>query len=382
MQTTLQPQAGNSAAWIATHRVSIVRSIAVLLLYWAAASLTTAAFMERWSFREEGDRFDLPRMLEQRAERPFAYRTLVPSAVSYVISLLPVSFKARLAGKLDGGSQLRTRFFKAEGSVAWTPDFSLAYHLIYYLDFTCLLLTLVVLRAIGAQLPGASVLAADFCPLGFCILLPIVFLAGGYFYDFPELLFLALAFLAALRGWCVVLVILVPVAAANKETAILLPLLVSPLLIARSGFRAAAITGVVAMLLGVCVLVAIRILRAGNPGSGIEFHLIDNLLFWLTPTAYLQFTSILAPGIPFPKPQNVLLLGTLATMILCSWRNGLVKEERWTLLLGCAVNLPLLIFFGDRDEIRNLSLAFIPLFMVCIRFFSLALPARSDEGTS
>lgn len=344
-------------------------TVVVFLLYWAAASLAIASFMDRWSFRENEDRYDLPSMLEYRAERPFVYRALIPIVVNSCSRIVPQDWKRQLTDKLDQISDLRARFFKGEGRIPWTTDFSFAYRLIYYLDFASLLFTLVVLRAIVQRLPRVSAAAAAFTPLAFCVILPTAFLVGGYFYDFPELLFLTLGYLAALQGRYVVLCLIVPLAAANKETAILLPTLVSPFLWAHYGSRKTLSIVAVSTGLGVAAVLGVRTLLDLTRGTPVIVHLLHNIRFWLLPSSYFQFTDILAPGIPFPKPGNVLVLGAMAAVVAGGWK-FMTALERRLLVISAVVNIPLALFFGAPAEFRNLSLMFVPLVIACARFFS------------
>ena len=252
-----------------------------------------------------------------------------------------------------------------------TPEFSFAYHLIYYLDFLSLLLALLTLRAIALRLPDVSFAAANFTPLAFCVLLPTAFLVGAYFYDFPELLFLSLGYLLALRRRYWLLLLLVPVASLNKETALLLPALVSPILLVALGRRRTIVYVLVGTALGLAATLAVRVMLDLTRGSPAILHLFHNVWFWLHPSSYFQFTDILAPGIPFPKPGNLIFLGTLAAMIAYGWKSMPIVE-RQLLVVAAALNIPLALLFGAPAEFRNLSLMFVPVVIACIRFFSQA----------
>lgn len=356
-----------------------VLSLVMFLLYWAAASLAITSFMQRWSFRESEQRYDLPSMLEHRAERPFVYRALVPIIANSTARAVPEDWKIWLAENLDRKSDLRARYFTGEGKIPWTADFSFVYRLIYYLDFGCLLFTLVTLRAIVLRMPRVSASAAAFMPLAFCLMLPTAYLVGGYFYDFPELLFLALGYLAALQGRYLVLCLIVPLAAANKETAVLLPALVSPLLWDRYGSRKTLGIVAISTALGVCAAFGVRTLMDLSRGAPVILQVLQNAWFWLRVPSYFQFTDILAPGIPFPKPGNVLVLAAVAGMLAWGWQS-MTRLEKTLLVVAGLINLPLALLFGAPGEFRNLSLMFVPLLMACARFFS-QLQAVAQQET-
>jgi hypothetical protein len=56
-----------------------------------------------------------------------------------------------------------------------------------------------------------------------------------------------------------------------------------------------------------------------------------------------------------------------------------IERPTWvqqSTLIAFALNLPLLFFFGFKDEIRNLSLTFVPLAV----FVAAAVPVLYDRG--
>jgi hypothetical protein len=292
----------------------------------------------------------------------------VPKLASFAVRLTPGTRRAELFGKLES-SKLHERFVRPDAAVEWTPDFALAYHFAYYANVIFLFACLLSLRAGLRQLPGIAPLAAELGPTSFGILLPIVFLQGGHVYDFAELFFLASTFAIAVSPAYWLLCAWVPLAIINKETAILLPVVMLPSLWLRQGPARALQVSAVSAGLGACLLFAIRIRFANNAGAPVEDHLRENLAFWFSGRAYFQFTSILAPGVPFPKPQNPLLLLPLLSMLAVGWKCAPWDERAWLVLVS-ALNLPLLLCFGWNDEIRNLSLMLVPMFVFTMRFFS------------
>ena len=203
------------------------RSCAVLLLYMATSAWCLASFMDKWGFREDESRFGLTQMMEHTAHRPFAYRVLVPWIVNGMGQLIPLRSVEHALDRLDPQENLRRnllrqRYFKAEGAVAWTRDVRRRYLFTYLLLFAVLVGTMFVLRKLtDVHLPG-SVLC-DFAPIAFVTLLPLTFIRGGYYYDFPELLFLAASFLLAVHKRYFLLVAVFGLAVLNKESNLLLP---------------------------------------------------------------------------------------------------------------------------------------------------------------
>jgi hypothetical protein len=338
---------------------SAIHLALIFLVYWATACLCLNSYMERWGFRAGGG---LDRMMTYTAPRPFAYRVLVPVIVNNITAAIPTQFKASLYDYFDQSSEVRKRYFGGNNTDTWDADYSLKYHLTYFIDFLSLFGLILLLRQLCLVCyPGCRQLA-DFAPLPFAILLPLIFLRGGYFYDFPELLLLAGSFHAALRKRIWQLAFLVPLAVLNKEPDVLLPILLAPILFSSLPRMRALIVTVVLLMVGGAVFLFLRVSFAGNAGSGVEYHLPENLRYWASLRSFLGFTSILAPAIPFPKIQNVLFAIPLAALLFWRWREKPVYVKQ-LFCLALVVNAPLLLFFGNADEIRNLSLTFISAYL-------------------
>jgi hypothetical protein len=124
-----------------------------------------------------------------------------------------------------------------------------------------------------------------------------------------------------------------------------------------------------ATVFGAAAALGVRSVLDLSRGAPVILHLSQNFWFWLHPSSYLQFTDMLAPGIPFPKPANVLFLVPLVAMVTVGWK-VMTALERRLLLVSALVNLPLALLFGAPAEFRNLSLMFVPILIACVRFFS------------
>jgi hypothetical protein len=57
-----------------------------------------------------------------------------------------------------------------------------------------------------------------------------------------------------------------------------------------------------------------------NAGGFVEFHVWDNLKFWLNPMSYLSFYNLIGKGIFTPSLENPLMLVPLALFFGSAWR--------------------------------------------------------------
>lgn len=359
---------------------TFIRLTFVMFMYWIVAALCMHSFMERWGFREGSQGFNLGNMLTYSAPRPFAYRVFMPMLVNATADAIPAAIKTRIQPSLEQYSRVYQQYFKYNvrpfSFDSWTPDYALKYHITYFYDFCFLFGTMLILRALLQQcFPGMEAVS-DVAPAAFVLLLPPVYLQGGYLYDFPELFFMAGCYYAAFSGRLWWLLLLLPLSVLNKESNILLPVLLLPLLFMRQPqlslklWIPQLLPLILAAVLAGIAFAATRIVFANAGGSQVSHWFVSNLHFWATLRPYLDFTSIYAAAIPFPKPQNIVFLVPLLLLAGYRWAQK-PQWLKWLLIVAVAVNAPLLLLFGKHDEIRNLSLIFVPLFLVCCHSWAL-----------
>ena len=350
------------------------------LLYFALSAMATNAFMQRWGFRElPGVAFSFQRMLDGSARRPWAYRVLVPQTVNAVASACPQALEIRLQAYLLKDSGVKDRYFRG-ADADWTLDYALRYHIAYGLVFLSLFTTLWLLRSLPAKFGIRNPWLNDLAPLAFATLLPLAYLNGGYLYDYPELIFLAGSFvLIHSRAWA--LPLLIPLATLNKETALLIPILLLPVVATQpvdTRRRALAALGI-AFVAGTVTYLIVQWLHRANTGGLAEPHLALNARYWIDPRNYLfGFSSIFAAGLPTAKPLNIVVLGSVITLGVSSWRRVSVTIRRM-LIVALAVNVPLVLALSYQDELRNLSLSFMPIY---VYFVAAASLRKTPDGVA
>lgn len=240
------------------------------------------------------------------------------------------------------------------------------------IDFLSLLGLVYLLRMLVgavAAAPENPILGVT-APIVFLLLLPLSFMHGNFFYDFPELFFLGGLLLTALKGRYAGWILLLPLAVLNKESNILVPLLYLPVLYA--SFRSAGGRSRAGLVLSLAVAGALSATLylyiqsgfADNPGQTTIWQLQENLAFWTTLQNYFLWQDFYAPLIPFPRGLNLLFVAVLLLLVSIAWRS-LTRSLQWLFLISLAISAPLWLFYCYTDEMRNLSFTFIPLFLVC-----------------
>ena len=348
-----------SPGTIESRSTRLHQNVCLLILFVLVSASAFSAFYEKWHFREQGARgtdliAEFDRMIDGTANRPYVYRQLLPAMANSMVRVLPVEaigshLSLRAKDKISDALNLRGKRYPVQ------------YVIIYIATYLSALLATFVLyrvcRAGGLRKPVAA-----FSAVIFMLLFPLVGVKGGYFFDFPELLFMALAAWMALEfdWWWII-----PVAALgtwNKESFLLFMLTLYPLFRRRYS-RLTAILGV-GVLVVVCIAVylPIRLRYAHNPGGTVEWHLQEQVTFLLHPFTVDNLIDrtydLMFPAFSSPIP--------LAILVWTVWRG-------WHLLppwakrhaqIAAVINVPLYLLFCMPGEFRDLSLLFIAFLLV------------------
>lgn len=355
-----------------------IQHTARLLIYMVLTTMLLSTFLMNWSFLDGTNWNSLKVTLDGTAHKPVVFRRLMPEAVDLIRSALPPMVKKNLSETVAPefyrfyAQPLMAHYEKSiptvtkQAALDWEdPEYRVAYVLMYYLCWVCLFLSLYVMRMTASFLVKTShhtVTAAEECaPLFAVLCLPFSFLNGGYFYDFAEFLLLSLALYASLRGNLVVLVILLTLAAINKETAWVFAVFLAPIFHHKWGTKKAAIrlVPIVAFLLLLSQVIQSR--YASNAGSAVGLALFDNLHFWADTGNWLAVGDHIGRGFFFPRLALLLILVSGLVYGLKFAPKHLSVAAVFS-LLGSSL---LLLLIGFRDELRNLSLAF-PLFFAFV----------------
>jgi hypothetical protein len=344
------------------------------LLYFTLATCTanvTNSFLLKWGFRDQHGvgSFDLVSVIERTAPKPFVYRNLIPTGIDQFVDSLGEQTRQKLYAKITKANALKNHYFPDVPSALWTPRFALDFHLLYLFVLASFALTLIVLRKIYLHYHPDEQSGALLSIVVFSFAYPLTFQSGGFFYDWFELLGVALTFYLYVtnrKNWATLALF---ATSFNKETAFLLAF--GLYFLNADGESQARRWVRLAVQLLLC-LASRAIIMSGyesNPGANVEFHLLENLRFWLNPISFLKFDNEEALGVFTPNVQNILLLPILFIWFRQGWRR--VDESiRRFFKAELLLLVPLFLLFGFQDEIRAFSLLFVPCFVVLAAGFS------------
>lgn len=343
-------------------------------LFFLLSSLAVVfVFLSNWSLLDGMPRNSLSKMLSGNADKPFAYRLLLPQLVHHIEPVLPEGVSDLMADTIAPvfhgvfADRLVNRFKYDEPGLRSraTQDWSQKSYRVEYVLTTILMLaalwaTLHILSNI-ASLVGASETERFWAPILFALLLPLSFLNGGYFYDFIEQFFASLLLFSALSGNGLMFVLTAIAGQLNKETMLLMPLFLTPILVHKVGFSRAFLWA--GMTSAVCALLYLTIKSqfASNPGLTMENNLATNLAFWSTFNSYTGMADMYAIGLPLPRMSFCLV--TLAILIL--GRNA-PRRFIFSNVLALCVLIPIFLVSGYYDEFRSLGLIFPLLFLITV----------------
>jgi hypothetical protein len=213
-------------------------------------------------------------MVYGKAEKPYVYRTLLPTSVRILSAPVPESLRNSLSEKIESNISLNKLFKKLK----WEKEFAVEYSFAMILMFLSLWGFSIAVRYLFNLFFSSPGWFADSVSVLALLGLPTMFQYTSFLYDFPLLLFytLGLIFLYK-RDWKTFLVIFL-IGCFNKETTILLTLIFY--VYYRSKLRKGLFNKLLFAQLAVFVIVKLLlfIIFNSNPGTFVEFHLVDHNL--------------------------------------------------------------------------------------------------------
>lgn len=334
--------------------------LAGFVLFFVAAAASFNGFYDKWHLREPGTAggwavAGIAGLLDGTAPRPYVYRQLVPTLANWLDAAAPEAFRQRAIAAVSAHRQLQLASPLAE-----QPAYLLRYNFVYLLTF-CFALVAVYAMYKVCQAGGAPAPVSLFAPVLMILLFPYLLCTGGYFYDYVELAFFALAFRLALgRSWWWLL----PVALLgtwNKESFVLFVPTLYPLLRARMA-RKTALSALGAVLAVSCAVnIAVRLHFAGNAGGGVEWHFGEQL-------ASLHHPLMLLFG--YDKTYGLYALNgfSLLPLLLLGWTVWRAwpffsQQMRQHAKIAALINLPLYVLFCAPRELRDLSMLYMVLLL-------------------
>jgi hypothetical protein len=213
-------------------------------------------------------------MVEGRAYKPFVYRTLLPSTVRLLSSVTPEGFQRGLSNFVEKHDFTAEAFDKLEWETSAAYSYLLAciFMWLSYIGFAHFSSKLIIqtcnIQETFVSQSGLAILAL--------VGLPPFFKYGSFVYDPTQLLLFAALLYFLAKGSLKPFLILFPFACVNKETAVvLIPVgwFVWRDIYSR-GKRIVLLAGM--LFIYVVIKGAISHAFQSNPGSFVEFHLLDH----------------------------------------------------------------------------------------------------------
>ena len=337
----------------------VVNKILLACVFYLVAAASFNGFFVKWAFLDVYmERNSFKNIVAETADRPFVNRQLMVKVAKGVETLLPESRKERWVNRLQEHDFIPEYYAKAKID----PSCLLEYHIVYFMTFLCLFISMFIWRQLCADVTGSK-LAGTLTACIFSLLFPVLETVGGYFYDFGELLFFSAAALFAYRGWWLPLILITPFAEYNKESFLFFVATLFPLLMVKVGKKKTTFIIAFCVFLSGCVYLHVSSLYLNNAGGSTEFHLplhIQLLFKWWANTDIIY-------GMYFGQGTFFLYALLVAWLIKSVW-SKLSSPWKHHAGLVTLVNVPLYLLFCIPGELRNLSMMYIG-FMVMLSIF-------------
>ncbi len=360
------PAQSAMSAWLRKTATLLSRVSVLAAFILIATGNITNSLLIKYGFEDQPEHAfkhaTFQEMMNGTAARPFVYRSFLAQLDARAARAIIEKWPA-----FSDSSQIERLhhvFFSDVRDTDWTPELATAYTLMYFL--------IVVLTAIGlffvwriARYRGLSYAPAVTFMVAFSFIFPLFFQRSCLFYDFIEFAGVFGTVYFFLENWMLPCTVWIVAFAFVKETFFLVPL--GLVFLHGDGTPVKKRAGWAVVQISLCLIARCFIMRGfeQSPGSIVEFHLWDNLAFWLSPKYWLDLNNLIGPDIYLPRLENPLFLIPIA---LFSWRAWQLSAPRWRRYFLAAF-LPLLalfIPFGYADTFRVFSLAFPAMTLIAL----------------
>ena len=297
-------------------------------------------------------------MVDGSAERPYVYRQLLPMLANCVDRLVPEPTKDHLFARESHGTLFRR--YLVSSPIVENRAYFLRYLIVYFMTFQFAWISVFAMFQLCKSAGYAPAVAA-FSAVVMILLMPYFLTGGGYYYDYPELAFLAiLAWMAIEFDWWWMIPV-VALATWNKESLLLFIPTLYPLLRRRSSRIGALVATGILGLISTAVYFVLRFRFQHNLGSTVETHLMD------------QMISIFHPGVAFhsEKTYGVFSIRTFNPLVMAliawtAWRGWrlLPKAIQRHAQIAAIINIPLYFLFCAPLELRDLSMLYITFLLL------------------
>jgi len=299
-------------------------------------------------------------MVDGTAYRPYVYRQLLPDLANSIDHHAPNSLRNYLYRR-EMNATASYLSALTTSTAAWNPTYFLRYAALYLLTYFSAFVAVCAMYWLCRSL-ALSAPAATFTAVVVILMVPYVMSGGGYFYDFPELAFLSLAVLMAIRypwWWMIPMVIL---ATWNKESFLLFIPTLYPFLRQKSSTMR-ALTHTAALLAASAIVVEwLRLRFASNPGSTVVYWFPAQLerLFHLRA---MLIGNREAYGIPMLMAYSIGPALLMAWSVWRAWKH-IPKPFQRHAQIAALINVPMYLLFVQPGKLRDMSMLYPTLLVV------------------
>ena len=339
---------------------NLIRNFMVFFLILAISAAGYCGFFAKWAFRDGASSMGFTAILEETATRPFVHRQLLPKTVKFITATLPEQVKEKLMTKLNKDHSIEKRFAQAD----IPQQYAIEYNLMYGLCFLAFFSSIWILRSLLCEIIQDKVVGT-LGAMFFALIFPFLEVLGGYYYDIFEILFMFLAARFALHGNWIGLIILTPIAEANKESFLFFLLTLYPLLHMHYDVKKATMLTLGTAFLAGLIYLYIRHMYIGNPGDMADWRIKDHMKSIFHLAGYFHTTSIY--GLPLGLGMFLPHMICVYWIIRKAWHH-LTDAWKNHAKIALLINGILYILFVLPNEIRDLSLLYV-IFMVLTAFF-------------
>ncbi|OUS27077.1 hypothetical protein A9Q99_17915 [Gammaproteobacteria bacterium 45_16_T64] len=339
-------------------------------LYFITSSITTHLYLEKFG---KDISISTTEIMHNEANRPFAYRILIPHTLEYLEGKIPERAKQKIVYKSNG----EKRDIDSIERYNWQEHSTILFVVCYLFIVACLVILQFLWRYLLQKTIQLNNASYDSAPAIAILLLPMTFVKGAYIYDFPELIFATLCLIFFLKKQWIGYYITFFCACINKETGVLLGAWFLPLLFNKE-FTLFFKHAFFHCLLGLPTILLIRYQMNHLPGDIVQFNFYKNIEFWTSAKPWIHFEDVYAFNLPTPRVFNIINLALLVYPLSLYW-NTLNKNIKQTFAYSAISMFPLYMLFGLEDEIRVFMIVFPSLFILYTQSLSLYYSSLKSE---
>ncbi len=271
------------------YKVFLPRFI-LFFLYAFTSGLILLLFINHPEFNE-GKNSPFPEMVYGRAKRPYVYRTLLPTTVRVIAQITPTGIKEGIVSFFHHRTFL-VRLL--DDGIDWKREYRYEYLIALVFFFLSFFGFALLLRRLIRRFYNFPHFVSDFAPIFGLLLLPLFSHRYCHLYDPITIFLFTLAFLFIAQKRFFLFYLTFFLTALNKETATLLSgiFFLSEEKARKKLNLLVHLGGQILIWIGIRVVIAA--LFRNNPGSFLEFHLLDyNWPLLFRPFRLIYFILIL-----------------------------------------------------------------------------------------